>query len=137
MWCRKWRLPCQVRTLITIATCRSFGRCRYSGTSPSGWRPSSLSFQVLASSSNGRQAASGPVSMKIEMRDLDYPRALLDERRQKLFALRLEGPQNYPTPGDYRSCIRSIEQSIAELQRLIERFSQRRGSPKQRDENRG
>jgi len=58
----------------------------------------------------------------MQMRDLDYPRALLDERRRKLAALRLEDPRNY-APGEYRSCIRSVEQSIAELQAVIEQFS--------------
>lgn len=55
--------------------------------------------------------------------DYDYPRFLLSERRTELAALQLRDAQTYSTPSEHSSCIRALEESIIELERLLQNSS--------------
>ncbi len=61
--------------------------------------------------------------MKNIVSQQDYVRALVREREELLSELRLRGTAQFPDARDYCSCVRSLEQAIAELEVLIVKTS--------------
>jgi hypothetical protein len=124
--CLKSGLRSSVK-LRCLPTCRQ--RCRRVGALSFPMSESWLRFKYLLLVRFGRQDAP-LLSMAKETRepqaDYTYARYLLSERRTELAALRLRDPRTYSSPSEHSSCIRALEGSIIELERLLQNDSRER-----------
>lgn len=112
------------RPTLTFAYCRYFvDRAEQSAL----LSPSESSYSRFWSISSKNAVASDlqrANHMKTEIEDqrsgYEYVRTLIEERKRLLADLCLNDPQACPATDYHRSCIRSLEQSIRDLEALIE-----------------